>query len=79
MVINTLTIVAVVINIVVVLLILGKIIRQLDNLVNLLKTIDKKLSGVQYKEDISASQIQRQIHDLTSKLKEGKGDVDWKG
>jgi len=74
-----LTIIAVGISSIVVLVTLGKISRQLDQLVNLLKTIDKKLSGVQSKEDLSASQIQRQIHDLTSKLKEVKGDIDWKG
>jgi predicted PurR-regulated permease PerM len=77
--ISSLTIIAVVISGIVVLLTLGKISRQLDQLINLLKTTDKKWAVSQSKEDFSASRIQRQIDELTRELKIKKGDIDWKG
>ncbi|MFH1230589.1 MAG: hypothetical protein V1709_03740 [Planctomycetota bacterium] len=75
---SIITIIAVAISSIVVLITLGKITHQLDHIISLFKTIDKKLSDTQIKEDISASQIQRQVHDLDTKLKTIKGDINWK-
>jgi hypothetical protein len=58
---------------------LGKMSRQLDQVINLSKTIDKKLSVNQSKEELSASHIQGQIDELTRKLKTKENDIDWKG
>ena len=76
---NILTVVAVAISSIVVLITLGRISRQSDLLNKLLKSIDQKLTASKAKEDISASQIQRQIHDLDEELKIKKGNIDWKG
>lgn len=76
---NILTVVAVAISSIVVLITLGRISRQSDLLNKLLKSIDQKLTASKAKEDISASQIQRQIHDLNEELKMKKGNIDWKG
>jgi len=76
---SIITIIAVAISSIVVLITIGKISRQLDHIIALLKIADKKLSETQVKEDISASQIQRQVHELDTKLKTIKGDVNWNG
>ncbi|MEW6026956.1 MAG: hypothetical protein AB1599_06665 [Planctomycetota bacterium] len=76
---TTLTIIAVVLSSVVVLITLAKISRQLDGIINYLKKIDKELLSQISHEDISASQIQKQLGNLTKELKTKKGDIDWKG
>lgn len=79
MVIDTLTVMALVVNIVVVLLTLGKISRQLDKLVNMFTGLDKKLSGVKHTEELSVSQLMTKIQGLETQLRAAKGDIDWKG
>ena len=76
---NIFTVIAIVVSAVVVLLTLGKISRQLDSIIALFKSTDKKLAVGKSQEDMTSSQILCHLHNLEQKIKTAKGDIDWKG
>ncbi len=73
------TVIAIVVSSVVVLLTLAKISRQLDNIICLFKSTDKILAAGKSQEDMTSSQILRNLHNLEQKIKTAKGDIEWKG
>ena len=77
--ISALTMIAVVIGGLVVLIVLGKISRQLDKITTTLTAMEKKLTAFHSTEDSKIIQAQGQLHELTKEIKTMKHDVDWKG
>ena len=75
MIVGTLTIVALVVSSIVILVTLGKISRQLDNITTMFKVIDKKLAA----GNLTSTTIQEKIDWIEKDIKATKGDIDWKG
>lgn len=72
---STFTIVALVINFIVILITLAKLSRQMDNIYKILKMMEKRIT----EEDHFIIKISEIVTRLEKGMQAKRGDIDWKG
>lgn len=75
MILSTFTIVALVINFIVILITLAKLSRQMDGIYKIMKMMEKRIT----EEDHFIIKISEIVNRVEKGLQSPKGDIDWKG